>query len=47
MSKGSKPRPIEDRDKFNKEWDRIFGSKKKQYRKASETECLYHEEVSA
>lgn len=25
MSKGSKPRPIKDPDKFKSEWDRIFG----------------------
>lgn len=27
MSKGSKPRPIKDMDKFRKNWDAIFGSK--------------------
>jgi hypothetical protein len=29
MSKGSKPRPIDNPDKFNQEWERIFKSKKK------------------
>lgn len=27
--KGSKPRPIKDRERFDKNWDRIFGKKKK------------------
>lgn len=26
--KGSKPRPVEDRKKFEDNWDRIFGKKK-------------------
>ena len=26
--KGSKPRPITDRKKFNENWDKIFGKKK-------------------
>jgi hypothetical protein len=30
MSKGSKPRPIQDRKKFNERWDKIFGKKNKQ-----------------
>lgn len=34
MSKGSEPRPIKDRDKFNQNWDRIF--KKKGPRKNKE-----------
>ena len=29
MSKGSAPRPIPDRKKFDKNWDRIFGKKDK------------------
>lgn len=29
MSKGSKPRPIDNPDKFKSEWDRIFGKSKK------------------
>lgn len=29
MSKGSKPRPIPDQEKFWENWDKIFGSKKK------------------
>ena len=28
--KGSKPRPIEDKKKFEDNWDKIFGSKEKQ-----------------
>jgi len=28
MSKGSRPRPIKDRKKFDDNWDRIFGKKK-------------------
>lgn len=27
MSKGSKPRPIEDQKKFDENWQRIFGKK--------------------
>ena len=27
--KGSKPRPIEDRKKFEDNWDKIFGKKEK------------------
>ena len=27
--KGSKPRPIEDQEQFENNWDRIFGSKEK------------------
>ena len=27
MSKGSKPRPIKNRDEFNDNWDRIFKKK--------------------
>jgi hypothetical protein len=29
MSKGSKPRPIPEPEKFAENWDKIFGSKKK------------------
>lgn len=29
MSKGSKPRPIPDRDAFERNWERIFGKKVK------------------
>ena len=28
MSKGSKPRPIPNRDDFERNWDTIFGKKK-------------------
>ena len=28
--KGSKPRPMEDRKKFEDNWDKIFGKKEKQ-----------------
>ena len=28
MSKGSKPRPISDRKKFEENWDKIFNDKK-------------------
>lgn len=30
MGKGSKPRPIPNRDLYNSEWDRIFNQKMKQ-----------------
>jgi hypothetical protein len=30
MGKGSKPRPIPDRKKFEENWDKIFGNKKKE-----------------
>ena len=30
MSKGSKPRPIPDRKKFEENWDRIFKKKPKE-----------------
>jgi len=30
MSKGSKPRPVQDRKQFEDNWDRIFGQKKKE-----------------
>lgn len=30
MGKGSKPRPITNRDLYNSEWDRIFNQKMKQ-----------------
>jgi hypothetical protein len=33
MSKGSAPRPITDRKKFEENWDRIFGDKKKEEKK--------------
>ena len=29
MSKGSKPRPIQDRKKFEENWDKIFNKQKK------------------
>lgn len=29
MSKGSAPRPIQDRKKFDENWDRIYGKKNK------------------
>jgi len=29
MGKGSKPRPIPDRKKFEENWDKIFGNKDK------------------
>lgn len=29
MSKGSKPRPLEDQDKYDKEYDRLFPKSKK------------------
>jgi hypothetical protein len=28
MSKGSRPRPVQDKQKFDENWDKIFGSKK-------------------
>ena len=28
MSKGSKPRPIENKEEFDKNWTKIFGKKK-------------------
>jgi hypothetical protein len=33
MSKGSAPRPIQDRKKFEENWDKIFGDKKKEEKK--------------
>ena len=33
MSKGSTPRPITDRKKFDENWDRIFGDKKNEEKK--------------
>jgi hypothetical protein len=33
MSKGSKPRPIPDRKKFEENWDKIFNDKKKEEKK--------------
>ena len=30
MSKGSKPRPIPNKDKYRSEWDRIFKKKEKE-----------------
>ena len=30
MSKGSNPRPIQDKQKFDENWDKIFGKKNKQ-----------------
>jgi hypothetical protein len=30
MSKGSAPRPIPDRKKFDENWDKVFGKKKEQ-----------------
>lgn len=33
MSKGSKPRPIPNPDKYRDNWDRIFGQKKQQEKK--------------
>jgi hypothetical protein len=33
MSKGSAPRPINDRKKFEENWDKIFGDKKKEEKK--------------
>ena len=33
MSKGSAPRPISDRKKFDENWDRIFGDKNKEEKK--------------
>jgi len=33
MSKGSRQRPINDRKKFDENWDRIFGKKKKEEKK--------------
>jgi len=28
MSKGSKPRPIENKEEFDKKWTKVFGKKK-------------------
>jgi len=37
MSKGSKPRPIPDKEKYQSEWDRIFKQKKV---KEDEPKCI-------
>lgn len=34
--KGSKPRPIPDKEKFDKEWDRIFGTKEQEKKKQAQ-----------
>lgn len=34
--KGSKPRPVKDRTKFDKEWDRIFGDKEQEKKKQAQ-----------
>ena len=36
MSKGSKPRPIQDRKQFEDNWDKIFGKKKQDEGKAKD-----------
>lgn len=34
--KGSKPRPITNKSQFEENWDKIFGSKKKEKQSASD-----------
>ena len=36
MSKGSKQRPIKDKEQFDKNWDEVFGKKEKDKQKKSE-----------
>ena len=40
MSKGSKQRPIKDREKFNKNYDEIFGQKEQEELTASYKQSL-------
>ncbi len=37
MGKGSKPRPIPDRDKYESSWDKIFGKGKGDGKKTKDT----------
>lgn len=36
--KGSKPRPINDRQKFSENWDKIFGNKKEDLKNGKKAE---------